>query len=444
MSGLVFPLYHILRNDGVIPAMKRMENNQWKSQAELKDIQAQKLRILIEHCHENVPYYRELFNREAVFFGDNFLAAFNKIPPLTKQLVNANRARLMADNVSSVDLVENSTGGSTGESMRFYNDRNSLVERQAVVLRNQKWVGASYSDKEVRLWGAQMDLNKASGLRSKIHGLLNNIVHLSTYDLSDDSMQSYVDIINRYKPKLLISYPSPLAAFSRYITSNNINIYPVKSIITSAEKLYDWHRIAIQQAFPDSEIFDRYGCREFGNIAHECNKHEGYHVNDERFFLEILNDKFQQVNEGEVGKLYITDLDNYGFPFVRYEIGDLASFTSKTCSCGRGLSLLSSIEGRSFDVIMCPNGNRVAGTFWTICLRRYDGVVRFQVVQENLETVRLKLITDNSYKDSFESLIKSDIYDKCGKLNIIFDYVETIELTKSGKEKLVISNVQEK
>lgn len=443
MSGLVFPLYHMLRKDGVMSAIKRMDKSQWKSQAELREIQSIKLQNLLHHCHKHVPYYRDIFSQQGIRFEDDFPAILNNVPVITKPLINANRDLLIADNFDMGDLVANSTGGSTGESMYFYNDRTSLVERQAVVLRNQKWVGARYSDKEVRLWGAQMDLNKASGLRSKVHGLLNNTIHLSTYDLSDDSMHNYVKVISRYKPKLLISYPSPLAEFSRYIISNSINIHPVKSIITSAEKLYDWQREVIQLAFPKSEIYDRYGCREFGNIAHECNMHEGYHVNDERFFLEILDDNLQPVDEGKVGKIYITDLDNYGFPFLRYEIGDLASFSSKSCSCGRGLSLLSSIEGRSFDIIQCPNGNRVAGTFWTICLRRYQGVVRFQVVQEELDVLRLKLVTDESYDKSSESQIISDVYDKCGKISVVFDYVDVIELTKSGKEKLVVSNIRD-
>lgn len=107
----------------------------------------------------------------------------------------------------------------------------------------------------------------------------------------------------------------------------------------------------------------------------------------------------------------------------------------------RGLSLIERLEGRSFDIIKCPNGNRVAGTFWTICLRRYAGVVRFQVIQTVLHQLKIKLVVDNAYSFKNESGMKDEIYEKCGQIEVSFDYVDTIELSKSGKEKLVISQV---
>lgn len=341
MSGLVFPLYHFIKRDGVLKAIRDLESNQWKTSDELRSLQKVKLNALLKHCEKHVPYYRKVFSQRKINSADMVdYNVFKLIPLLTKEIVNKHRDDLIADNVDKSQLISNSTGGSTGESMCFYNDKLSTVQRQAVVCRNQAWVSALYSDKEVKLWGAQMDLNKLKGFRSKLHGMLNNTVCLSSYDLSDSSMAEYVKIFNEFKPKLLTSYASPLAVFSQYIIENNIKIHPVKSIITSAEKLYDWQRVLIDQAFK-SEIFDRYGCREFGNIAHECSVHEGYHVNDERFFIEILDEDGNPVEEGEIGKIYITDLDNYGFPFVRYEIGDLATTANRQCSCVGVYLLLS-------------------------------------------------------------------------------------------------------
>jgi phenylacetate-CoA ligase len=286
-----------------------------------------------------------------------------------------------------------------------------------------------------------MDLAKLQSWRERLHGLLHNTMYLSSYELSDNSMREYAKRLNRFQPKLLISYPSPLATFSRFLLDNEISVHSIKSIVTSAEMLFDWQRDVIQQAF-EGEVFDRYGCREFGNIAHECEAHEGYHVNCERVFLEVLDDDGTPVEPGQLGKLYVTDLDNLGFPFLRYEIGDLAIPSVHQCSCGRGLPLIEKLAGRSFDIICCPNGNRVAGTFWTICLRRFPGVERFQVEQDALDSLVIRLVTSDHYRQEQEESICAEIRKKCGnEMNIRYDYVDQIKPTSSGKERLVISSI---
>lgn len=423
-------------------AIEHLNASQWMSPEDLRAIQAQKLARLLRHCEANVPFYSDLFKELGLTAADmvNY-EKFRLIPFLTKKTINENGELLRASGFPADDLIRNTTGGSTGEPLVFFNDRTSFIQRQAVVVRNQEWVGALYSDREARLWGAPMDLDKLTSWRGRLHGFIHSTIQLSTYELSDDSMRKYADILNRFRPKLLISYPSPLASFSRFLIDNKIRIPSIKSIITSAEMLFDWQRDLINRAF-DGVIYDRYGCREFGNIAHECDAHEGYHVNCERFFLEVLDDEGNVVGPGQAGKLYITDLDNMGFPFLRYEIGDMAVPSDARCSCGRGLPLMTRFEGRSFDVIQCPNGNRVGGTFWTICLRRFKGIVKFQVVQQRLDLLTIRLIVDDRYELHTETVIMDAVREKCGAdMNIQYEYVDRIELTRSGKERLVISEL---
>ncbi len=444
VSNLIFPLYHWARRDGLLQAVKRLKASQWKSPDELRALQAEKLFRLLRHCEKNVPYYSRLFRRMGCTADDlTDYDTFRKLPFLTKSIIKDSVEQLRAIDDCAHRLKRNSTSGSTGEPLVFFNDRKSLIERQAVVLRNQSWVGALYSDREARLWGAQMDIDKVASWKGRIHGMIHNTIYLSSYNLSDDSMRKYSEILSRFKPKLLISYPSPLTTFSQFLLENGISIPSIQSIITSAEKLFDWQREQIEKAFT-APIFDRYGCREFGNIAHECEAHEGYHVNCERVFLEVLDDRGQPVENGQPGKIYLTDLDNMGFPFIRYEIGDVAVPSHGKCSCGRGLPLLKKIEGRSFDIVRCPNGNRVAGTFWTICLRRYKGVVRFQVIQEAIDSLVIKLVTDDELQADTEPAMSAEIRKKCGdEMRIRYEYVDHIELTNSGKERLVISRLMD-
>ena len=316
-----------------------------------------------------------------------------------------------------------------------------MLPRQAMVWRNLKWTDTFYTDRQAYLWGSAFDIKKTSSIRGKIHNWFNQSISLSTYELSESSMAEYVKILNRHKPKLLISYPGPLTTFAEYLIKNRKTIPDIKTIITSAETLYSWQKTIIKKAFK-CPIYDRYGCREFGTIAHECEKHEGYHINAERFFLEIIDDNGEPVKPGRSGEVVITDLDNYCFPFIRYKIGDIAVCSDAMCSCGRGLPLLERIEGRAFDIIIGSNGNKVAGTFWTLALRSVDGVKNFQIEQTTVNNIKIRIIKSQVYSDKTEKKIISMVKDKLGsKTDIEFIYVDSILLTKSGKRRFVISSL---
>jgi len=439
---ILFPIYHFCIGDGLWKIIKAYKKSQWLSYEQLRLVQKEKLIKLLTHCKDNVPYYRTLI-KEKSLWNENLSEYhnFKKIPYLTKEIINENRDNIVANNVKKRNLVANSTSGSTGENLYFFQDKKCMLARQAVVWRNQAWVNCLYADKQASLWGAPFDLKESQSIKGKLHALFTQEISLSSYELSERSMEQYEKILNKFKPKLLVSYPSPLNTLAEFLLANKKTVTSIKSIITSAETLYEWQRSTIEKAF-NCPVFDRYGCREFGNIAHECDKHEGYHLSVERFFLEILDDKGKPAKDGESGEIIITDLDNYGFPFIRYKIGDIAVPSSRSCSCGRGLPMLERIEGRTFDVIKAPNGNRIAGTFWTLALRTFPGIKNFQVEQISINKIILRIVTDHDYSKQTDEKILKLVQDKCGReMEIDIIYVDRIPLTKSGKRRFVLSRL---
>lgn len=441
-TKLAFPLYHYLRNDGLMPAIRHLEKDQWWSPERLRKQQTEKLVRILEHCAVNVPYYKHLFSELCLRESDiSDPGVLHKLPPLSKAIIRDHQKELCADNLVGSELIANSTSGSTGEPLKFYNDRRSGRWRQAVTWRNQTWIGALYSDREARLWGAQIDIDAAESIRGRLHSWLHQKVFLSTYDLSDETMRRYVKILMRFRPKVLVSYPSPLAMLAGFIRDNSLIVPRIGAIITSAEQLYPWQKDVIEEVF-GGRVFDRYGCREFGSIAHQCSEHDGYHINSERFLVEVIGRDGRPVNDGELGEFYITDLDNYGFPFIRYPIGDLGISMSESCACGRGLPLLKGIEGRSFDIVDCPDGRRVAGTYWTIAVRRVPGIRQFQVIQNQPDHILLRLSTDDDWEQENSRLIEKLVEEACGKeMRVTCEYIDHIKATKSGKQRLVINQL---
>ena len=89
----------------------------------------------------------------------------------------------------------------------------------------------------------------------------------------------------------------------------------------------------IEKAF-GAEVFDIYGCTEIKEIAWECEKHEGYHINEDDVYVEILHGE-SPAKPGEVGDIVLTDLRNKAMPLIRYRIGDRGLLIAGNCSCGR-------------------------------------------------------------------------------------------------------------
>ena len=418
---IVFPAYHKLKKTKVMERIDELEKNQWKSPEDLSILQALKLKRLLSHANNTVPFYGERFKDLGIDVTKLHQSEyFSKIPLLTKKDINENRDKMISTKLNGNKLIPNSTSGSTGEALYLYYDMRSAAYRRATVIRNEQWLGIRLGDHTATLWGAPMDLKKAAALRGRLHGWANNHLFLSSYDMSDKTLEDYERKLNSFKPKLLTSYPGPLSVFAEYLLKKNKKIKSIKAIISSAETLYPWQKDIIEKAFC-CPVYNRYGCREFGDIAQECANREGLHINYDRFVVEILNENIEPAAEGENGEIIITDLDNYGMPLIRYRIGDMASFKKALCSCGRGLPLLGQVEGRTLDIVRAPNGNRLGGTFWTLLFRSRPGIKSFQVIQERLDEITVRYVKDGSVANVDLLSFETHIHKKCGdNLNVHF------------------------
>lgn len=444
-SHIIYPLYHISKQDKVLRAIRDFKANQWKNRDEIVSIQKVKLRKLLVHAYQNVPYYQEKamaagVNTDQLISSDphETLAYF---PVLTKKEIRKYGDALISNNLEGNYLYNNSTSGSTGEALYFYSDFRSSAYRKSATIRCDEWTGCRLGDRLVRLWGAPMDLDRVQSFRGSIHKGLTRQLYLSSYDLSETVMEQYCRMVASFKPRLFVSYPGPLEVFANFVQNRSVAFPTIKSIITSAEQLFPYQRDLFEQVFK-AKVFNRYGCREFGAIAQECEFASGLHVCSDRVMVEILNNRGQPCKPGDLGEIFVTDLDNYGMPLIRYQIGDLAAWsTSQQCECGRGLPLLAQIEGRSLDVIRTPGGLCLGGTYWTLLFRSKRGIKQFQIVQSRKESIRVKYIPDEQFTPEVLLYFENRIHEQCGyEFEVLYEPVDHIKKTKSGKNRIVISN----
>jgi len=439
----IYPVYHWLRKDGANAAIRELDQHELLDSEELRRVTLGKLQKLLVHATENVPFYKDHLQRLKLTGSlSDLYESFLSVPALSKATINDNRQSMISTKLDGNGLDDNSTSGSTGEKLLFYTDWRSGAYRKATVRRSQRWLGVLPGDPEVRLWGSPIDINRAKSLRGFLHSVISREKMLSAYLMDEQSLNAYMKFCLRFKPKLLIGYPSVLSVFAAYLESQRVRIPSLVAISCSAETLYEHDREYLAKVF-GAPVFNRYGCREVGDIANEVPDADGLIVNSDRLFVEILNDKREPCAPGEQGEVVVTDLENFGMPLIRYRIGDLARWSPETARGGDKypFPMLESVDGRTLDVIQSPNGNRVGGTYWTILLRNRPGIKKFQVIQDEPDAVRILYVGEEGAVPDFE-YYRREIANQCGpELDVHFEEAENFEQPPGTKFRLVLSKI---
>lgn len=444
LRHVLFPAWHRFKRDGVNSAVTELQQNQWRPTAELLELQQRKLANLLEFAGANVPYYRSLLSECGISAGEAITdEELQRLPPLTKRVIRCEKNRMISEDLRGNRLRANATSGSTGEAVRFFTDARSLPFRQASIIRSDSWTGWRIGDRLVRIWGAPIDARKAATLRSRLHHLVTDIRFLSSFVLSETTMDKYIDVIRGFKPKLIVAYAGPLEEFAIHCRDRGVTFPSLRAIVSSAETLWPHQRQTIEDAF-GVKIFNRYGSREVAHIGSECEFHDGLHLSVDRLLVEVVDEQGRRCAPGEAGRILVTDLDNYGMPLIRYDIGDRGAMAGDvSCRCGRGLPMLEKIDGRTLDIVRTPDGRRIGGTFWTLLLKSRPGIRQFQVVQEELGGITVKFVRDPELDPEVLAHFSGRIKEHCGA-DFRVDYAEreSIELTSSGKQRIIISHLE--
>ncbi len=105
---------------------------------------------------------------------------------------------------------------------------------------------------------------------------------------------------------------------------------------------------------------DNYGLSEImgPGVAGECQQCNGLHINEDHFLVEVLDpETLEPVAPGEVGELVITTLTKEAFPVIRYRTRDLTRLLPEPCPCGRTLTRMHRVMGRTDDMLIIKGVN---------------------------------------------------------------------------------------
>jgi len=419
--------------------MAFFEQSQWWPPKQLEEWQNERLRTLISHAYESVPYYQQLMRQRRLTPDDiRRVADLYKLPVLTKETVRTRFKSLIS--VRHGKLVEGHSSGTTGSPISVLWDENAIVAHNAALWRHRRWAGFRLGRPYASLLGRVVVPIKQRTPPFWRHNRPWNQLFLSSFHLEEEFLPSYFDAMRDYGVEALQAYPSTVFILARYLEQLG-RTFPLQHIFTSSEPLLDMQRQVIQDRF-GCQVYDCYGLAERCMYAGECPMHQGHHLYMEYGITEIVDDRDQPVGDGCYGRIVATGLHNFGMPLIRYEVGDISAYKTVCCACGRGLPLLEAVTTKAEDIVVTPEGKFISASVLTHPFKPMHHVEKSQLIQEALDELRIMIVRRPGYTAEDTSVLLGEMRKRVGtRMNIRIEFVEDIPRSRNGKYRWVISKV---
>jgi len=422
-------------NRAMLRHIRHYRRGEWCATVEaLEASQRRNLGRILVHAGEQTAYYRDLFRRSGFApSADGDREGFGELPLLTKEIVRDNREGMLARNVPREELLQTSTGGSTGTPMVFYRDRECIRRRKGQELFFDRWMDCDIGDK-VALFVARVHCPPGmSGWKARLRNATSErLLAFDPYDTSREALERFYREYRAFRPKIIKCFPNSLVVFARFLRERGYHPGRPAAVSCTGENLYAHQKRLFEDVF-HCPVFEKYGTFEHGVIASECREHRGMHLFTDGALVEILRDG-RPAAPGELGDIVVTDLFNFGMPFIRYRIGDRGIFSSRSCPCGSPLPLLEELAGRDRDLLVAANGDLKPGYLFVEVFNKNNLPGTFQVIQNCRERVEVKVVPDEGFGEEHEQQIRRHFAGLLGE-GVAVEIIRVAEIPREASGK---------
>jgi len=419
--------FNIILND--------LQKLEWLKKGEIENIQIKELKKIINYCYNNVPYYTELFDSISLKPSDiNTIKDLEKIPILTKELVRENFEKLKNPNFNG-EILQAHTSGSTGKSLHFNFSKDAIQYRWALWFRHKARFGVKPSDPYATFTGLPaIPLNQNKPPYWRENRAMKQTI-FTMHHINVNTVESIVERLNKGGFVYYSGYPSILFFLATLIADMNLKItkFP-KVIFTGAEALLYHQRNKISKVF-NCLVTDQYGFSEGCGNASRC-ENDLFHEDFEYGVLEC-NNPVKNDDGSYTGSVLATGFTNLAMPFIRYEVGDTATWLDIDCKCGRKSKTIREVNGRNEDFVITPEGNKILR--FDYIFKDTSSIIESQVVQRELGSITIRIVKRSNYNnEKMETHLKKEVNSKISKtLKVSFEYINEIERDATGKFRAV-------
>jgi phenylacetate-CoA ligase len=415
-----------------------LNKSQYWPTPQMRELRDRKLRELVAHAYEQVPFYRRLLDERGVKPSSiEGLCDLTKLPVLTKDMFHGYWQELRARDVPDKSVSIAKTGGTTGVPMRIARDNASGVWGRGCYFRGFSWAGLTLRDRRVRLFGGSLGVQpgrRFQGVRRWASGEL----FLPAFELGPHNVGDYVSRIRRSGAQFLIGYSSACNSLATLVEAAGESL-SFSAVLPTAELCPEAWSASIARVF-SARVLPYYGCGEVNSLGFSCPQGGVYHTCDEHAVIEVENESGQATLEGH-GAFLITDLDNRAMPLIRYRNGDAGQLGAPGCPCGRTLGRILRLDGRVNDMLVTTTGARFSGALVPHSFRLIDHVESYQVVQRAPGQATIRIVRGFGYDPTVEEPKIYGIFRKHLGANarVAIEYVTSIAKTPAGKARFVIN-----
>jgi phenylacetate-CoA ligase len=451
LPGLLWPALPGQQGTLLATLLAQLEQSQWQTADAIRAAQSRQFGALISHARAHSRFHAErLADIECVANAD-WATRLTDVPIMHRTDLQSSRAIIdcawYPPEHGRATLAQST--GSTGEPVGVRRTELNGLIWMAMTLREHLWQSRDFT---VPLAVIRAQIAEEDHDRQGIsvpnwgppvnHLFASGPAHL--LNLQTDIVRQ-ADWLNTIHPGYLLTYPNNLSALLDLAECSpqlQETLRHLRQIRTVGETLHPVVRNRCRDIFGVS-IADIYSSQEIGVIAVECPAGDGYHVMAEGLILEVLREDGTQCAAGEVGQVTVTDLHNFATPLIRYALGDLAEAETAPCPCGRGLPRIQRILGRERNLLHLPDGRRLWPLVGAFSYRDIAPIRQYQVIQQNLGLVILRLAADRPLRGHEESQLATRLRDALGfDFAVDFEYFpDRIPSGPGGKFEDFISRV---
>lgn len=425
---IVLPLGDLLMKTKVhyyYHLIKKM--NYWNSE-EIEDWQAQKLQKIINHFYSNTIYYKNQIDRLGLSPNDfKTMEDLKKLPKLKKQYIYENFDDFIPRNLSSIPYKKASTGGSVS-TLKYLLGLDSWSFLTAMKIHSWQSCGYFYGEPYINLGGSSLFSSKNQSAKHSIYYYFQSSIRLGAMNMSSEKIEKYVKIIEKKKIKYIYGYASAIYLLALHVNNAKHKIKTVEYCISTSEVLLPHYKLEIEKAF--GNVMDVYGARDGGVYAYAI-KNNKYKVSYNAYFETV--DEYEE----DTGTLLITDLLNYAFPFIRYEIGDEVTLQKEQDKEYNG-QILRTVLGRTPDIIKLENNRVLTGAAFQSMFGSFN-VSAYKIVKTGRLKLTLQLQKKKEYTLNEEKQIVNTILNHAGEdCHIRVEYIVFDEAENSKKRFIML------
>ncbi len=423
-----------------LPGQKRipyLPEEHWEA---LRDARVQ---ATVRHAAATVPYYRDLFRAEGIDPREiRSVADLNRLPLLDKATIRQAPERFLSESASDRNALPFVTSGSTSAPLKIYHDHRSMLaniafgERERDVLARLCGKGVRWRELLLLYPGATFLKVFDFYRQATFIPLRPNRRTLSVAE----RLESVMHAINRFRPDVIIGYAGYLEMLFRTLAARSLRMHLPRLVVFGGEAMSAPGRQLITEQF-GVPLIALYNAVESFKIGFMCEVGRDYHLHEDLCHVKIVDEQGKPVTNGEQGEVIISNLVNRATVLLNYRLGDVASRSLRTCSCGRTLPLLTGLEGRVEDILVLPDGTFVHPMLiWSVFKSRPE-VLRYQLIQHAGGHFELRLQTtdERTYQRLLPAILQDLTVLLDGSTSIEPAFYEQLEMPGTGKFRAVIS-----